>query len=131
MLTHAKGWTVLRRDFRVHHPGSNVHSWLQPNPNDETAAHAPDCTRCPAIVTESERTRNGISDAAALKMWEWAKHFTSAALLDGGSYLVASAFRLGWRPTLYEASFLSFSSIPYTLAVGECQILPHQVTPSL
>ena len=36
--------------------------------------------------------------------------------------MVASAFRPGLRPILYGASFVSFSSIPYTLAVGECQI---------
>ncbi|KAF9646087.1 hypothetical protein BDM02DRAFT_3130630 [Thelephora ganbajun] len=74
----------------------------------------------PAIVTESERAKKGISDASALKLWEWVfhrakKHFAALALLSGASYLVASAFRPDLRPILYGASFLSFSALPYTL----------------
>lgn len=55
------------------------------------------------------------------------KHFATAAVLGGASYLVASAFRPSLRPILYGASFFSFSVVPYTLAVGECQIVFQQV----
>ncbi|KAF9789768.1 hypothetical protein BJ322DRAFT_1105630 [Thelephora terrestris] len=76
----------------------------------------------PATITASERAKRGISDASALKLWEWMfhrakKHFISTALLSCASYLVAAALRPDLRPILYGASFFSFSTLPYTIAI--------------
>jgi len=76
----------------------------------------------PAIITEPERTKKGISDTSALKMWEWVfhrakKHFVAAAFLSSTSYLIASAFRPDLRPILLGATFFSFIGLPYTVAV--------------
>lgn len=52
------------------------------------------------------------------------KHYASASMLSGASYLVASAFRPDLRPLLYGASLLSFSITPYTLLTSK-RLTPH------
>lgn len=76
----------------------------------------------PATITESERTKVGVSNASALKLWGFMydrgkKQFGVASVLSGAMYLTAAVLRPDLRPILFGASFTSFLITPYTFVV--------------
>ena len=63
-----------------------------------------------------------IKPPPAYSLFTLQKRFGTAAILSAVSYLVAAALRPDLRPILYGASFFSFLTLPYTIAVCKYRV---------